>query len=134
MTQIMTSIRSMVRVVFTASLIFAVITPSAQAFATKKLDATDAATASSPTLDSAAMVWVSRKDGATSCGIKKGQTLEEGADELKQNGVRVLSSRKGSDGKMHAQSCGMPTGTTNAYHISRDDLVKAVSLGFQESK
>ena len=130
----MTSNRSLGLAVITASFIFAVTPSSAQAFATKKSDATDAATASGSNQENSSTIWVSRKDGATSCGIKKGQTLEEGADELKQNGVRVLSSRKGSDGKMHAQSCGMPMGTTNAYQIFRDDLVKAVSLGFQESK
>jgi hypothetical protein len=33
---------------------------------------------------------------------------------------------------MHAQACGMPTGSLNAYQISRDDLPKALVLGYQE--
>lgn len=92
------------------------------AFSSKKMD--------SPQSES--LIWITRKDGATSCGTTKAQTLEEGASELQRNGVKVLGSRKGNDGKMHAQACGMPTGSLNAYEISRDDLPKALMLGFQE--
>jgi hypothetical protein len=81
---------------------------------------------------SESLVWVFRSDGATSCGVAPGQPLEVGTQELLQNGVKVLSSRKGNDGKMHAMACGMPTGSLNEYQISREDLPKALKLGFQE--
>jgi hypothetical protein len=78
------------------------------------------------------IVWVSRSDGSTSCGVTQGQALEVGAQELQKSGVKVLSSRKGNDGKMHAMSCGMPTGSLNEYQIARADLTQALALGFQE--
>jgi hypothetical protein len=104
---------------------------NAYAFGSKKSDANKVETQpTSAATDS--LVWVSRSDGSTSCGDKKGQPLESGAGELEQSGVKVLSSRKGNDGKMHAMSCGMPTGATNVYQISREDLPKALGLGFKE--
>jgi hypothetical protein len=101
------------------------------AFGAKKANApqSSATPSAAPT---GTLIWVTRKDGATSCGTTQAQSLEEGASELQHNGVKVLSSRKGNDGKMHAQACGMPTGSLNAYQISRDDLPKALVLGFQE--
>lgn len=101
-----------------------------QAFAFSKKAAAPQGTPS--VTDSSSLIWVTRKDGATSCGTVQGQSLEEGAAELQKQGVKVLNSRKGNDGKMHALSCGMPTGSLNAYQISRDDLPKALTLGFQE--
>lgn len=77
-------------------------------------------------------VWVYRKDGGTACGTNKAQTLEQGATELSGSGARVLDSHKANDGKMHAMACGLPTGSMNAYQISRADLAKALSIGFIE--
>jgi hypothetical protein len=77
-------------------------------------------------------VWVSRSDGATQCGMTPVKSLEADASELQKSGVKVLSSRKGNDGKMHAMACGMPKGFLNVYEIPREDLPKALSLGFQE--
>jgi hypothetical protein len=109
---------------------------SSSAVGSKQMDASHTPQASqasgTPSAKSESLIWVTRKDGATSCGTSKGQTLDEGASELQRNGVRVLGSRKGNDGKMHAQACGMPTGSLNAYQISRDDLPKALVLGYQE--
>lgn len=75
-------------------------------------------------------VWITRPDGAQSCTPKSGQTLEDGAADLRRAKVRVLDSRKGNDGKMHMQMCGAPSGTTNAYLIPKEDLPQAVTLGY----
>ncbi|MFL5813154.1 MAG: hypothetical protein ACJ763_06215 [Bdellovibrionia bacterium] len=101
------------------------------AFGAKKANAPQAS-ATPSAAPAGTLIWVTRKDGATSCGTTQAQSLEEGASELQRNGVKVVSSRKGNDGKMHAQACGMPTGSLNAYQISREDLPKALVLGFQE--
>jgi hypothetical protein len=77
-----------------------------------------------------AQVWISRPDGAQSCTPGSGTSLEDGAAELRKARVRVLGSRKGDDGKMHAQMCGIPTGTSNAYLIPKDDLSAAVAHGY----
>jgi hypothetical protein len=101
--------------------------PFLLAFGTK----TSAGGASS---SSSEMVWVSRSDGSQMCASDSGKTLEQGADELRRSQIHVLSSQKGSDRKMHAQMCGLPTGKQNAYQIPKDDLGKANILGYQEVK
>lgn len=77
-------------------------------------------------------VWVSRPDGGQSCSPKSGQALDAVAQELKSAGIAVLESRKGNDGKMRAQMCGIATGGFNSYKISKGDLGKAQALGFQK--
>jgi hypothetical protein len=79
-------------------------------------------------------VWIQRADGAQSCSTKSGQSLEDGATDLKNAKVRVLDSHKGGDGKLHAQMCGAPTGSMNAYLIPKDDLPQAVALGYIQAK
>lgn len=98
----------------------------ALAMGEKKSDSSGSASSSSDA------VWVYRKDGGTACGLNKGQTLEQGAADLTKSGAHVLDSHKANDGKMHAMACGLPTGSMNAYQISRSDLPKAVSIGFIE--
>ena len=75
-------------------------------------------------------VWVTRTAGAQSCSPKSGKALEDGAADLKRAKVRVIESRKASDGKMHMQMCGVETGENNAYLIPRDDLQMAVAQGY----
>ena len=38
------------------------------------------------------------------------------------------------DGKLHAQMCGAPSGSTNAYLIPKDDLPQAVAQGYIQAK
>lgn len=76
-------------------------------------------------------VWVSRSDGARSCGAKEGQSVEDVSRELIQAGIKVYEARKGSDGKLHAQVCGASKGTVNAFLISDADFQKARALGFE---
>jgi len=90
--------------------------------------------ASSSSSSGVASVWVAKSDGSQTCNLSGGKTLEDGATELKKANVRVLTSQKGSDQKLHAQMCGLPSGHTNAYEIAKDDLGKAMVLGYQEIK
>lgn len=76
-------------------------------------------------------IWVTKSDGSTQCGGKKGAlTPAMAAQQLKKAGILVFQSRAGSDGQMHAQKCGAPTGATVDVEISRVDLRKALGYGF----
>jgi hypothetical protein len=109
---------------------------SAQAFSRKAPEPAAAAPAAGASTAAAAeaQVWITRPDGAQSCSAGSGQSLDEGAAELRKSKVRVLDSRKGNDGKMHMQMCGAPAGSTNAFLIPEEDLSRAVALGFVQSK
>lgn len=86
---------------------------------------------SSPAKD--ATVWITQSDGAKSCeGEDPAKTLEKVSAQLKAAGVQVLEMKKGNDGKMYMQMCGAPTGSLNAFKISKQDLAKAQGLGFQQ--
>ncbi|HEY8279856.1 MAG TPA: hypothetical protein VIH99_09545 [Bdellovibrionota bacterium] len=76
-------------------------------------------------------IWVTKSDGSRQCAPKKGiLTPEKAATQLQGAGVVVFQSRAGSDGQMHAQKCGQPTGTTVDVEISRPDIQRALGLGF----
>src|SRR6185437_1826090 len=79
---------------------------------------------------SSGAVWVTRPDGAQQCAPGSGQSLGDSAQELKKAGVRVLGSQKGNDKKLHAQMCGISSGHTNTFQIPKEDLPKAIVLGF----
>ncbi len=73
-----------------------------------------------------------QSDGELSCSPGSAQGLLDGSEELKNAGIRFFDSKKGFDGKMHPQMCGVYTGSVNEYLIRRSDLAKALKLGFQE--
>lgn len=76
-------------------------------------------------------IWVTKSDGSTQCGGKKGALSHtSAAQQLKQAGILVYQSKAGTDGQMHAQKCGAPTGATVDVEISRVDLRKALGFGF----
>lgn len=76
-------------------------------------------------------IWVTKSDGSRQCAGRKGAiSPAAAAQQLKQAGVMVFQARAGSDGQMHAQKCGSPTGATVEVEISRIDLRKALGLGF----
>jgi hypothetical protein len=92
------------------------------------LPAQDASSATS----SSESIWITRPDGAQQCAPGSGQSLEDSAQQLKSAQVHVLNSQKGSDSKMHAQICGIPSGKTNTFQIPKDDLSKASGLGYHQ--
>jgi len=73
-------------------------------------------------------VFVARSDESLQCGMKKGVDLNEMERELR--GVKVYSSSKRPDGKMHIQVCGSSTGTMNVYEIPASSLSNAEKSGF----
>ena len=106
----------------------------ALAFASKAAPSSTEAEASSSLSSSGPTVWVTRPDGAQQCAPGSGQTLESSFTELQKAQVRVLDSQKGNDKKLHAQMCGIPSGKTNMFQIPKEDLPKAIALGFHEVK
>lgn len=78
-------------------------------------------------------IWIVRSDGARSCGMEEGESIDQVTTELKKSGVTIFESRKASDGKMHAMVCGAPEGTLNAFMIPKEDLPKAIVLGFSKA-
>ncbi len=79
-----------------------------------------------------ASVWIMRSDGAKQCMPGSGVTLVQGSADLQASNIGVLDSKKGTDGKMHAQVCGSSRGSTNNYLIGRDKLDQALALGYSE--
>lgn len=79
-------------------------------------------------------MWVQKPDGSKSCQPESGTSLDKDAQSLASKGVKVLEKKKGSDGKMHIQSCGAATGKTNAFRIPKKDEAKAKAAGFAPVK
>lgn len=77
-----------------------------------------------------ARVWIFKEDGSISCE-GKGEPEKALRTELETQGIRVHSGKKESDGKMHMQMCGAPTGKGYAFEIDAKDLFKAEGLGFK---
>lgn len=75
-------------------------------------------------------VQVYMYDGTLQCGLGNEIPLDEMAEMLAGGGIKVLDSRKGTDGLAHIAVCGASTGSINVYTISREDLQKAEALGF----
>jgi hypothetical protein len=73
-------------------------------------------------------VWVISSDGKKSCSVLETESVDKGMRELAAANIQVFESKKADDGKMHAQACGMPTGSVNAYLIMKQDLPKALAL------
>lgn len=75
-------------------------------------------------------VRVYKYDGSLQCGMGKSIPLEEMKADLKN--LKIISAAHKNDGLMRIQLCGSPTGNANVYEISKDDLEKALALGFRE--
>ena len=75
-------------------------------------------------------VWVVISDGQKSCESKS-IPVESGGEPLRNSGIMIYQSAKGSDGLMHAQMCGAWTGSLNAYKIAASDVERAKKLGYK---
>jgi len=75
-------------------------------------------------------VKVYKSDGSLQCGMGKKIPLETMEKELK--GIQIFSKSNRNDGLMRIQVCGAPTGDANVYEIKKEDLEKAVKLGFKQ--
>lgn len=77
----------------------------------------------------ATRVRVFKPDGSRQCGKRGGKTVEVMERELA--GITVYSREKRSDGLMHVQICGSPTGIINVYEIDLNTLKQAEERGFK---
>lgn len=75
-------------------------------------------------------ILVARPDGSLQCKMAKGKSPEEMEKDL--DGIKVYSRHNRSDGKMHIQVCGSPTGKVNVYEIPGPSLKEADRRGFKK--
>lgn len=75
-------------------------------------------------------VKVFKYDGSLQCGMGKQIPLDTMKKEL--GNITVYSSENKNDGLVHIQMCGSNTGKANVFEIDRDNLEKAMKLGFKE--
>ena len=75
-------------------------------------------------------VKVYKPDGTLQCAQGKKIPLDEMVKQL--GDIKVYNSFSDNDGMMRIQLCGSPTGNSNVYEIDRENLKRAVSLGFKE--
>ena len=97
-----------------------------------------ATTAPAPGADTAAKpatakpdtVVVYKADGSLQCAMGKPVSVE--AMEAQLSGIQVVAREKKSDGMMHIQVCGSPTGMMNTYTIPTNRLSDAEKRGFKK--
>jgi hypothetical protein len=77
-------------------------------------------------------IFVFKIDGTKHCEPFVGVDLDSMENELTAAGIKVLSRRKGYDGREGIAICGAPTGQINIYEIASSDLFTALSLGFKQ--
>lgn len=75
-------------------------------------------------------VKVFKYDGTLQCAQGKKIDLNVMQKDLKD--IKVYNSFSDNDGMMRVQLCGSLTGNANVYEIDRENLKKALSLGFKE--
>jgi hypothetical protein len=73
---------------------------------------------------------VYKPDGSRQCEKRGGNSVELVERELA--GIPVYQREKRSDGLMHIQVCGSPTGMINIYEIDSSNLKKAEERGFKK--
>lgn len=83
-----------------------------------------------PTLTKQATLFVYKPDGSLQCGQGKAISPQEMEKQL--DGIKVFSRENRSDGLMHIQVCGSPTGMINIFEISATSLKDAEKRGFKK--
>lgn len=87
-------------------------------------------TASETDVTTPVRVRVYKPDGSRQCEKRTGRTVDSMERELA--GIPVHHREKRSDGLMHIQVCGSPTGMINLYEIDSSNLKKAEERGFKK--
>jgi len=77
-------------------------------------------------------VYVYKLDGTKQCEKDPGIKLAKMEQDLISAGVKVVSRRKGYDGREGIALCGAPTGQINIYEISSSDLPVAIGQDFMK--
>lgn len=75
-------------------------------------------------------VRVYKEDGSLQCD--QGEKISLGTMERELSEMRVYSKRSLRLPGMRIQKCGAPTGQCNVYEIDRENLNRAIELGFRE--
>lgn len=75
-------------------------------------------------------VFIYKPDGTLQCGMGSKIDLPTMRKEL--GSIEVFSSASKHDGMMRIQVCGQPTGNSNVFEIKKEDLDKALKLGFKQ--
>lgn len=86
---------------------------------------------SAPSASAGKSIWLGRPDGSRSCEPESGLTREKVIASFKEVGIRIQALARGSDGKMRAQMCGMPTGRWVGVRIAEADRVNAEATGWR---
>lgn len=81
---------------------------------------------------SVSSVYVYKLDGTKQCETDPGITLVTMEQDLISAGVKVISRRRGFDGREGIALCGAPTGQINIYEISSSDLPVAIGQDFMK--
>jgi hypothetical protein len=74
---------------------------------------------------------VYKHDGTLQCDLGNEISLSQMARQLRRAGIRILTSRKGHDGRFREMLCGASTGDINIYQIRQADLTRAQETGFR---
>ena len=83
---------------------------------------------SSKAKDTTLLVY--KADGSLQCGQGKAALPTEMERQL--SGIKVFSRESRSDGLMHIQMCGSPTGQINVFEIPLSSLPEALKRGFKK--
>jgi hypothetical protein len=78
-----------------------------------------------------ATVWLGRPDGSRSCEPESGLGKTQVLASFKEMGIRVRAIAWGSDGKVRAMMCGMPTGRWVGVKLAVQDRVNAEATGWR---
>ena len=76
-------------------------------------------------------IWLGRPDGSRSCEPDSGLTRPQVLAAFKEVGIKIQALARGSDGKIRAQMCGMPTGRWVGVRIAESDRVNAEATGWR---
>jgi hypothetical protein len=76
-------------------------------------------------------VQIFKVTGEKQCQKGAGIALDEMQSTLTAKQITVYEAHTQSDGKMHMELCGSPSGTIHVFTISKKDLKKAEKLGFK---
>ena len=81
---------------------------------------------------SVSSVYAYKLDGTKQCETDPEITLVTMEQDLISAGVKVISRRRGFDGREGIALCGAPTGQINIYEISSSDLPVAIGQDFMK--
>ena len=76
-------------------------------------------------------IWVAKEDGSKQCEKGSALTVASATSQFQSAGILVYQGRTGHDGMVRTAVCGSGTGRTVELEIPRNELGKAVSMGFQ---